>query len=104
MNILQIANIQEFRTPTNSPPPIITLTAIRAASSPEKKLDYIWERSRLYEEQAEYRRALEGYQMILSLLSPTDSEKYFKLAWALSRVSYASYDRSRSHYKQKSRS
>ena len=42
----------------------------------------------LYEELKEYKKSLEGYQSILSLLPPNDSERYFKLAWSLTRVSF----------------
>ena len=66
---------------------------MKATTSAEKKLDYLWERSRLYEELKEYKKALEGYQSILSLLPPTDSERYFKLAWSLTRVSDFEYSK-----------
>ena len=63
------------------------ISAVRYAESQEKKADYLWERSILYEQQKEYTKSLEGYQRVLALLPPTDSERYFKLAWSLTRVS-----------------
>lgn len=54
----------------------------------KNKIDCLWERSRLYENIKEYKKALEGYQAILTLLPSSDSEKYFKLAWGITRSYY----------------
>jgi len=47
---------------------------------------YLLERSKLYEDAKEHRKALEGYQTLLGLLSDKEVDQYFKLAWGLTRV------------------
>ncbi|XP_071119203.1 general transcription factor 3C polypeptide 3-like [Haliotis cracherodii] len=42
--------------------------------------DCIWQRSHLYEQLGEHKKALEGYQLILKLLPDDDGEKYLQLA------------------------
>ncbi|KAL4236006.1 General transcription factor IIIC [Mactra antiquata] len=55
----------------------------------------LWERSQLYESIKEHKKALDGYHTLLSLLSNVDSEKYFKLAWGITRTYYEQGEKQR---------
>lgn len=48
--------------------------------------DCIWQRSHLYEQLGEHKKALEGYQLILKLLPDDDGEKYLQLARNITKV------------------
>ncbi|XP_053394671.1 general transcription factor 3C polypeptide 3-like [Mercenaria mercenaria] len=61
----------------------------------ENKVDCLWERSRLYESMKEHRKALDGYQMLLPLLSKSDTERYLKLAWGITRTYYEQGEKGR---------
>lgn len=43
-------------------------------------VQYLWERSSLYEQVGEHKQAMDGYRRILSLLPPSDGEQFMQLS------------------------
>lgn len=55
----------------------LVLSAIKYDSS---NVQYLWERSSLYEQVGEHKQAMDGYRRILSLLPPSDGEQFMQLS------------------------
>ncbi len=43
-------------------------------------VQYLWERSSLYEQVGEHKQAMDGYRRILSLLPASDGEQFMQLS------------------------
>jgi len=54
--------------------------------SVEQRAHNILARCQLYEQIGDQKRAIEGYQLILPLLGPSEVDKYFKLAISIAKV------------------
>lgn len=53
-------------------------------------VQYLWERSSLYEQVGEHKQAMDGYRRILSLLPPTDGEHFMQLSRDMAKSYYES--------------
>ncbi|TRZ00176.1 hypothetical protein DNTS_032255 [Danionella cerebrum] len=53
-------------------------------------VQYIWERSNLYEQVGEHKQAMDGYRRILSLLPPTDGAQFMLLSRDMAKSYYES--------------
>uniref|UniRef100_A0A673KWS2 General transcription factor 3C polypeptide 3-like n=1 Tax=Sinocyclocheilus rhinocerous TaxID=307959 RepID=A0A673KWS2_9TELE len=53
-------------------------------------VQYMWERSSLYEQVGEHKQAMDGYRRILSLLPPSDGEQFMQLSRDMAKSYYES--------------
>uniref|UniRef100_A0A672RW94 General transcription factor IIIC, polypeptide 3 n=1 Tax=Sinocyclocheilus grahami TaxID=75366 RepID=A0A672RW94_SINGR len=53
-------------------------------------VQYLWERSSLYEQVGEHKQAMDGYRRILSLLPPSDGEQFMQLSRDMAKSYYES--------------
>uniref|UniRef100_A0A673G2Y3 General transcription factor 3C polypeptide 3-like n=1 Tax=Sinocyclocheilus rhinocerous TaxID=307959 RepID=A0A673G2Y3_9TELE len=53
-------------------------------------VQYLWERSSLYEQVGEHKQAMDGYRRILSLLPPSDGEQFMQLSRDMAKSCYES--------------
>lgn len=62
----------------------------KAIKYDSSNVQYLWERSSLYEQVGEHKQAMDGYRRILSLLPPTDGEHFMQLSRDMAKSYYES--------------
>ncbi|XP_048758832.1 general transcription factor 3C polypeptide 3-like isoform X2 [Ostrea edulis] len=67
--------------------------AIRADPQNPSNLDIFWNRSHLYEELGEKKRALEGYKAMMKIAPPKDGDRYMELARTITKHYYEEDDK-----------
>uniref|UniRef100_A0A8C1ZGR7 General transcription factor IIIC, polypeptide 3 n=1 Tax=Cyprinus carpio TaxID=7962 RepID=A0A8C1ZGR7_CYPCA len=62
----------------------------KAIKCDPSNVQYLWERSSLYEQVGEHKQAMDGYRRILSLLPPSDGEQFMQLSRDMAKSYYES--------------
>ncbi|XP_067298945.1 general transcription factor 3C polypeptide 3 [Pseudorasbora parva] len=62
----------------------------KAIKYDSSNVQYLWERSSLYEQVGEHKQAMDGYRRILSLLPPSDGEQFMQLSRDMAKSYYES--------------
>ncbi|XP_051982607.1 general transcription factor 3C polypeptide 3 [Xyrauchen texanus] len=62
----------------------------KAIKYDSSNVQYLWERSSLYEQVGEHKQAMDGYRRILSLLPPADGEQFMQLSHDMAKSYYES--------------